>query len=736
MRGEYGSDVPPPFSNVINLSSIFRLDRAESSILEKGLTFIPTPGVPRRSELRRDLHMYHRRLKLLDYFGYNNSEEVIPFVKSSSWEPEEDSVSLPIRTLIRRDVEAFNRHKFKPNVYNNISQEERKALSKLAANPNIIIKSADKGGQICIQDRDNYLKEAYRQLNDAQYYKPLLQPLQNETQAIVRTKVDKLYQDGFINRKQKTYLMGPDSPRPRLFYLLPKIHKAPASWPVPCVVPSGRPIVSDCGSETYNVAEFIDYYLNPLSRQHPSYIKDTYDFVNKLKTIRAPKHTFIFSIDVESLYTNIDTDLGLKAVADVLSTKPDPSRPDHFILELLELTLRRNDFEFNGKHFLQISGCAMGRKYSPAYADIYMADWEKSAFQKCSKLPLLYLRYLDDIFGLWPHSLSDFKEFIKTLNNHHPKISLQYNLQQFKVEFLDTQVFFSNFDSETKGLATKVHFKETDRHALLFKTSYHPRHTYRGLIKSQLIRFHRICTYKEDVEIATRILFTALKPRGYTCRFLRRIKSEVNRLFESSGEYTSNNNNMPVISFVVTYSQQLVQLNSALKTNFNQAQSEIEELREFKMITAYRRNKNLKDILVHTNLKNKIQAPKIKNAKFIHVQYLDNIHSQRGCPVWGSFTEDTSNLVYAIQCTTCKKIYIGETGNRLRVRMYQHTYHLRRANKPTVLYSHLRTHGSDGYKFMILESNSGWSRVERQRRERHWISKLKTIDPWGLNEKH
>ncbi len=217
--------------------------------------------------------------------------------------------------------------------------------------------------------------------------------------------------------------MGPDSPRPRLFYLLPKIHKAPASWPVPGVIPSGRPIVSDCGSETYNVAEFIDYYLNPLSRQHPSYIKDTYDFVNKLKTIRAPKHTLIFSIDVESLYTNIDTDLGLKAVADVLNTKPDPSRPDHFILELLELTLRRNDFEFDGKHFLQISGCAMGRKYSLAYADIYMADWEKSAFQKCSKLPLLYLRYLDDIFGLWPHSLSDFKEFIKTLNNHHPKIS-------------------------------------------------------------------------------------------------------------------------------------------------------------------------------------------------------------------------------------------------------------------------------------------------------------------------
>lgn len=43
------------------------------------------------------------------------------------------------------------------------------------------------------------------------------------------------------------YLSEPDSPRPRQFYLLPKIHKAPETWTVPLRVPCGRLIVSDCG---------------------------------------------------------------------------------------------------------------------------------------------------------------------------------------------------------------------------------------------------------------------------------------------------------------------------------------------------------------------------------------------------------------------------------------------------------------------------------------------------------
>lgn len=54
--------------------------------------------------------------------------------------------------------------------------------------------------------------------------------------------------------------MGSTQPRQRRFYFLVKIHKDPRTWTIPHKVPIGRPIVSDCSSETYT-AEFLDHFL-------------------------------------------------------------------------------------------------------------------------------------------------------------------------------------------------------------------------------------------------------------------------------------------------------------------------------------------------------------------------------------------------------------------------------------------------------------------------------------------
>ena len=83
-----------------------------------------------------------------------------------------------------------------------------------------------------------------------------------------------------------------------------------------------------------------------------------------------------------------------------------------------------------------------------------------------------------------------------------------------------------------RTLGTRVYFKSTDTHALLHKTFYHPKHTYKGIVKSQLSRYRRICTDEQDVEMATKVLFQALRLRGYSKRFLREIKKEVKQLFK------------------------------------------------------------------------------------------------------------------------------------------------------------------------------------------------------------
>lgn len=105
---------------------------------------------------------------------------------------------------------------------------------------------------------------------------------------------------------------------------------------------------------------------------HDSYLKDTYDFIEKIKDKSFSKHAFVFTVDIESFYTNIDTDLGLDAVGKLFCRFTDNLRPDDEILQLLNINLTRNDFEFNGQHFLQVHGTAMGKKFAPAYANIYM----------------------------------------------------------------------------------------------------------------------------------------------------------------------------------------------------------------------------------------------------------------------------------------------------------------------------------------------------------------------------
>jgi hypothetical protein len=71
-------------------------------------------------------------------------------------------------------------------------------------------------------------------------------------------------------------------------------------------MPEGRPIVADCGSETYAMCDFIDYFLKPLATKHSSYLQDTYDYYRKIKGQRIPSNAFIVTGDVTALYTNMD----------------------------------------------------------------------------------------------------------------------------------------------------------------------------------------------------------------------------------------------------------------------------------------------------------------------------------------------------------------------------------------------------------------------------------------------
>uniref|UniRef100_A0A8C2HLC5 Uncharacterized protein n=1 Tax=Cyprinus carpio TaxID=7962 RepID=A0A8C2HLC5_CYPCA len=158
----------------------------------------------------------------------------------------------------------IKKHKEIPN----LTTSEERALSSLKKNKKIVVKPADKGNAVVIMSRNDYIWEGMRQLENTEHYRPLVEPIYPHTQIEVKEILEEMYENKIINSKQKEYLLGPGVPRARRFYLLPKIHKNSKGWSIPDKIPPGRPIVSDCNSETYNIAEFIEYHLNSISQKH------------------------------------------------------------------------------------------------------------------------------------------------------------------------------------------------------------------------------------------------------------------------------------------------------------------------------------------------------------------------------------------------------------------------------------------------------------------------------------
>lgn len=76
------------------------------------------------------------------------------------------------------------------------------------------------------------------------------------------------------------------------------------------------------------------------------YIKATHHFIELDKDLSVLLESLFFTIDVESLYTNIDIPAGLATVRRFFQKFPDRKRPDKEILKLLEINLKCKDFEF------------------------------------------------------------------------------------------------------------------------------------------------------------------------------------------------------------------------------------------------------------------------------------------------------------------------------------------------------------------------------------------------------
>ena len=154
-------------------------------------------------------------------------------------------------------------------------------------------------------------------------------------------------------------VINPKTPK---FYITPKTNKENNP---------GGPVINSINSHISQVSRF-DHHLQPL-KEIPSYIKDTNDYVNKINNFKLPESSLLVPNGCKCfIYKHTKQ-------RRCCWRKPQPPKKTvaTIVRAFLALILTLKDLISDSKFYLQIKGCAMGTICAPAYANLFMSEFEE-----------------------------------------------------------------------------------------------------------------------------------------------------------------------------------------------------------------------------------------------------------------------------------------------------------------------------------------------------------------------
>ena len=129
---------------------------------------------------------------------------------------------------------------------------------------------------------------------------------------------------------------------------------------------------------------------------------------------------------------------------------------------MAQFVLQNKFFEFNNDVLQQISGTAIGTKFAPPYACIFIDQIETKFLRTQSHQPMIWFRYIEDIFFIWIHGEEKLEKFMADFNAFNTNIQSTYESSKKSIVFLDLDVALFN-----GRLESTVQGKPTDRHQYL-----------------------------------------------------------------------------------------------------------------------------------------------------------------------------------------------------------------------------------------------------------------------------
>lgn len=544
-------------------------------------------------------------------------------------------------------------------------------------------------------------------------------------------------------------------------------------------------MISGCGSNTENASLYVDHHTKHIPKLLDSFIEDTPHMLRLLEEKNSQSSQdssdILVSIDVVGLYPNIPQTEGMKAFYEKINDSAfrDQSTPSYFLMLLLQCVLQFNVFVFNGLHYLQEWGTAIGTRVAPTYANIFMGYLEEKLLREWKGTAVeMWRRYIDDVITIWKGSEEELIEFLTFINMYHSTIKftaeyrtrvhrvtvkwiegtgLQVNRSDLgehrprSIDFLDTTIWIN----EDGKFETDLFVKSTDRVTYLKPSSCHPGHISKNIPYSLGYRLKRVCSAEQRYKLRLNELRFNLKTRGYSYDILDKAFSRLDSIKREDAlkKVVRKKANQRTV-FAVTYDPRLPSVSQVLRKHFEIAKEDPNFDSTFveMPLIGYRRSKNLGEYLTRAKLypetrfqlRNKIGFQRCSRiggvgCQMCHHSKSTTTHHSAATgeqfKIKGSVKCTDTFIVYSIQCNKCPKAqYIGQSTQMAAKRFTAHYSDIitKKCHKTVSKHFNLPGHSASNMVFLPFEKLRVKDSTLLTVREDFWIKKKETLKS-GLN---
>lgn len=390
-------------------------------------------------------------------------------------------------------------------------------------NPNVCVSPADKGNISVIFEKGFY-EEKMREHLSSDVYQKL--GASSHVGLIKRnnTLLTKLSTTGFLGKKLISHIVSQETQMPMIYGV----------WK-PFKNFSIRPIMSSIksvGGELFHVVVDI---LNRLDKENIYSLVNTTQMIDQVKQLTLTHDDRLFSIDMVSMFTNIQPELAFSIIFPKLPSITNLN-PDLFKDIFFFVTKIATEFGYGGGFFKQVSGLPMGTEGSPVIASIVFTHFLNSVLPKHA--PVTYLKkYVDDTIMIT--SEANAHAILASLNGIDQRI--QFTMEEENdssgINFLDVSLF-----RKEQKIVTKWYCKPFSSNRLVNWFSEHEPHTITNTAVryiSNMLFYSHISFHDELMQKAKVILFKNSFPSDKIEDFIVKAKEIV--AFNIFGENDAEN---------------------------------------------------------------------------------------------------------------------------------------------------------------------------------------------------